>query len=73
MRIFFNREPVPGPWGGGSKVLTSIIDQCLVRGHEITFDVNSRSNIIFCIDPRPHQNFNFEIVALEVGIIIKIV
>lgn len=64
MRIFFNREPVPGPWGGGSKVLTSIIDQCLVRGHEITFDVNSRSNIIFCIDPRPHQNFNFETLLL---------
>lgn len=64
MRIFFNREPVPGPWGGGSKVLTSIIDQCLVRGHEITFDVNTKSNIIFCIDPRSHQNFKFETLLL---------
>lgn len=59
MRIFFNRAPVRGPWGGGSKVLSSIIDQCLLRNHDVTFDINVKSDIIFCMDPRPNQVTNF--------------
>jgi hypothetical protein len=58
LNIYFNRKPVEGPWGGGSKMLTSIVNECISRGHKVYFE-NEVSffdvDIIFCMDPRPTQ------------------
>lgn len=64
MNIYFNRKPVPGPWGGGSKILSSIIDECVARRHNIYLENEIQSvkdlDIIFCIDPRPTEFVTFE-------------
>ena len=64
MKVYFNRRPVQGPWGGGSKIISSIIDECLKRRHKILFEeqLNSCSDIdtIICFDPRPNQHINFQ-------------
>jgi len=62
MKIYFNRRPVDGPWGGGSKVLTAIVKECTIRGHEVFFEeqiVRNDLDIIFCIDPRPSQKVSY--------------
>jgi len=65
MKIYFNRRPVQGPWGGGSKVLSSIVSECISRGHSVSFeeqlDLNNEDvDLIVCFDPRPNQNISFE-------------
>lgn len=63
MKVYINRRPVPGPWGGGSKVLNEIVQECLSRGHELYFEEDIKTNtefqVIFCIDPRPNMGSNF--------------
>ena len=57
MKFYFNRRPVAGPWGGGSKVLSSIIEGCLRSGHEVYFEEelfsDKKFDLLFCFDPRP--------------------
>ena len=36
MKIYFNRKPVSGPWGGGNKLLASLMD---VLSDKATFDL----------------------------------
>lgn len=63
MKIYFNRRPVDGPWGGGTKILSAIVQECKNRNHEIFFEEDIRLNycfdIVFCVDPRPIQTVNF--------------
>lgn len=62
MKIYFNRRPAQGPWGGGSKILSAIIQECYSRKHELFFEEElSKDNfdIMFCVDPRPNQFVNF--------------
>ena len=63
MKIYFNRRPVQGPWGGGSKILSSIITECLNRQYQLFFEdeINTNINfdIMFCIDPRPSPLVDF--------------
>ena len=59
MKIFFNRQPVAGPWGGGSKVLSAIVKECMDRNHEVTYDLNTAFDLIFCFDPRPDAKSDF--------------
>ena len=65
MKVYLNRSPVKGPWGGGNKTL-GILSQKLSKDTEIklTFDLSEKDiDIIFCIDPKPdnkgiwYQNF----------------
>jgi hypothetical protein len=64
MKIYFNRRPVEGPWGGGTKVLSAIVQECSIRKHKIFFEEEIHSNqefdIMFCMDPRPSQFARFE-------------
>jgi len=56
MKVYFNRRPVAGPWGGGSKVLSSIIDECKRRNHDVFFEeeiYKDKFDLLFCVDPRP--------------------
>ena len=39
MKIYVNRKPVLGPWGGGSKVLSAIITQLKRAGHDVVHDL----------------------------------
>jgi glycosyltransferase involved in cell wall biosynthesis len=63
MNIYFNRRPVGGPWGGGSKVLLAIVEECLFRKHAVFFEeeINSKKefDVIFCVDPRPTPFVDF--------------
>ena len=63
MKILFNRRPVFGPWGGGAKVLASIIEECENRNYQIFFDTDIKSvkdiDILFCMDPRQNEFLSF--------------
>ena len=63
MKLYFNRTPIFGPWGGGSKILSSIVEECLSRNHDIFFDEDIRKNIgfdiLFCMDPRPTSSVTY--------------
>ena len=65
MKVYLNRKPVVGPWGGGNKTL-SLLSKSLLEeeGIDLVYDLSHRDiDIIFCIDPKPdntgiwHQNF----------------
>jgi hypothetical protein len=64
MKVYFNRRPVQGPWGGGSKVLCAIIDECKRRQHEVFFEeqifVEKDLDILFCMDPRPNSLVSYD-------------
>lgn len=56
MKIYINREPVSGPWGGGNKTVESIVSRMTSIGNIVTFDLlESDIDIIFCMDPRPNN------------------
>lgn len=68
MKIYLNRQPVHGPWGGGNKTLSKLCDAIVARGHELVFNLQEGIDLIFCYDPRPdnagtwYQNFiNYKI------------
>ena len=52
-KIYFNRKPVSGPWGGGNKTVNSLVN----RLHDnVVFDLEDDVDIIFCVDPRPNED-----------------
>ena len=57
MKIYFNRRPVDGPWGGGSKVLRAIVEESIARGHFVCFEEELYDHhdidVVVCVDPRP--------------------
>lgn len=54
MKIYINREPVSGPWGGGNKTVTLLHEKCK-KEFDVTTDITeSDIDLIFCIDPRPN-------------------
>jgi len=57
MKIYLNRKPVSGPWGGGNKTVKSLSSKLIKEGHEVFYDFNRADfDIIFCIDPRPNND-----------------
>ena len=52
MKIFLNRKPVSGPWGGGNKTLQCLSDT-LANASEITYNLEDDVDIIYCQDPKP--------------------
>jgi glycosyltransferase involved in cell wall biosynthesis len=54
MKVYINREPVTGPWGGGNKTVTKLVEK-LKEQHEVVFQLQSDIDLIFCIDPRPNN------------------
>ena len=53
--VYINREPVFGPWGGGTKFVNCLVDTLQESGHNITFDLSPDVDVIFCFDPRPNN------------------
>jgi len=55
MKIYINRTPVSGPWGGGNKTVAALANKLEERGHEVVYELARDLDIIFCFDPRPNQ------------------
>lgn len=53
MRVFINRKPISGPWGGGSKVLSAIISALTAAGHDVVHGLVPGIDVLLCVDPRP--------------------
>lgn len=56
MKVYLNRKPRIGPWGGGNKSLSLLCQKLKKLSHEVVFDLNNGDiDIIFCYDPRPNE------------------
>ena len=54
-KVYINREPVSGPWGGGNKTLSGIVNSLSVYA-DIVFELDDADiDTIFCFDPRPNS------------------
>lgn len=66
MKIFLSKEPVFGPWGGGSKFVNRLFESLKRKGHEVCFSLNEENiNIIFCFDPRSSSSSRGYLELLE--------
>tara|TARA_Y100000310_G_scaffold308073_1_gene350808 strand:- start:9021 stop:9944 length:924 start_codon:yes stop_codon:yes gene_type:complete len=55
MKIYLNRQPVEGPWGGGNHIVTNLVNRLVKLGHQVVFRLEDKIDIIFCFDPRPNN------------------
>mgnify|MGYP003117410424 CR=1 FL=1 len=55
MKVYLNRQPKHGPWGGGIKTVNKLVSDLQNRGHEVVHRLVPDLDIIFCIDPRPND------------------
>ena len=55
MKIYLNRRPKDGPWGGGIKTVNKLTQTLKERGHQVVFKLEPEIDVIFCIDPRPNE------------------
>jgi len=56
MKIYLNRSPIKGPWGGGNKTVMTLADRLQSEGHEIVYKLDKPEiDILFCFDPRPNH------------------
>ena len=55
MKIYLNRRPKDGPWGGGIKTVNKLTQTLKERGHQVVFKLEPEIDVIFCIDPRPND------------------
>jgi len=56
MKIYLNRQPVKGPWGGGNKIVTKLAEFLTKLGHDVCFRLEKNIDIIFCFDPKPNDS-----------------
>lgn len=56
MKIYINRKPITGPWGGGAKTVNKLWNVLTARGHEVVGKIADDIDVIFCFDPRPNHN-----------------
>jgi len=55
LRVYLNRTPKYGPWGGGIKTVNKLAEALQAAGHEVVFRLVPDIDVIFCIDPRPNE------------------
>jgi glycosyltransferase involved in cell wall biosynthesis len=55
MKILINRKPKTGPWGGGNKTVTKLIENLTNNNHQVVFRLEKDIDTIFCFDPRPNE------------------
>ncbi|MAH49640.1 hypothetical protein CMI37_27705 [Candidatus Pacearchaeota archaeon] len=55
MKIYINRKPKTGPWGGGAKTVNKLVDHLTHFGHSVVYRLERGIDVIFCIDPRPND------------------
>ena len=57
MKVYLNRKPREGPWGGANKVVSKLANTLLRAGNSIAYTLNHDNiDVIFCFDPRPNDN-----------------
>lgn len=57
MKIYINRKPVQGPWGGGNKTVIRLCAFLQSGAHEVVHSLKHNDiDIIFCFDPRLNSN-----------------
>ena len=55
MKIYINRVPRTGPWGGGNKTVSELSNILKNYGHDVVYKLCDNLDIIFCFDPRPND------------------
>ncbi len=55
VKVYINRKPVTGPWGGGNKTVVALSAKLQEGGHEVVYQLCENIDIIFCFDPRPND------------------
>ena len=49
MKIYLNRKPVKGPWGGGNKIVATLANHLQLNGHEVVYNLNVPNiDVLFC-------------------------
>ena len=54
MKIYLNRKPVHGPWGGGNNTLLKLCESLEKLNFKVVFNLQENIDVIFCYDPRPN-------------------
>lgn len=64
MKIFINRMPVHGPWGGGNRTVIKLVEALENRNHTITYTLNRNDiDILFIFDPRvTHTGIDYKTI-----------
>ena len=56
MKIFVDRKPVTGPWGGGNKTVAKLCERLQSDGHEVVHHLGHDDiDLLFCFDPRDNE------------------
>jgi glycosyltransferase involved in cell wall biosynthesis len=55
LKIYVNRQPKLGPWGGGAKTVNKLSEMLLQDGHTVVYQLQEGIDVIFCFDPRPNS------------------
>ena len=55
MKIYINRSPRSGPWGGGAKAVNRLVSSLTQKGHDVVHRLEEGIDLIFCFDPRPNK------------------
>lgn len=61
MKIFINRSPVQGPWGGGNNFVRAFFDHIPGFGHQVYNSLVRDLDVIFIQDPRPDSQVGISI------------
>ena len=54
-KVYINRKPVLGPWGGGNKFVTILAEYLEKLNYNVVYELSHDVDIIFCFDPRPNS------------------
>ena len=65
MKIYLNRKPIVGPWGGGNKVVSELAKKLIDSGIEVVYKLEKDIDKIICFDPRPNENGEWYQTFLE--------
>jgi hypothetical protein len=49
MKIYINRKPVTGPWGGGNKTVTALCNYLTHKGNIVTFDLEKNLDFVLIL------------------------
>jgi len=55
MKVYINRKPITGPWGGGNKTVAALSEKLQQNGHDVVYRLCDDIDIIFCFDPRSNN------------------
>ena len=55
MKVYINRKPVVGPWGGGNKTVTKLAEKLEDHGVDVVYTLQPDIGLIFCFNPRPND------------------